>query len=123
MRLSEVADEFGNSEFNDNRGKLQHLYKVQAARCNEINIFILQLARRFPDWWRVEGHDHWEDFPTREWHDTPARQFGADLNVWRLPETGSNFEHKKIRNIFRTKYEAMVSAKREYEQAGGNYTG
>lgn len=123
MKLSEVADNFQNSEFTDNREKLQHLFKVQAARCNEINYFILRLARQFPDWWRAEGHGQWEDHPTDGWDDCPARQFGADDVAWLLPKPGSDLERIKIRKAFKAKYYAMISAKRDYEQAGGNYRG
>ncbi len=123
MKLVEVVEnEFKNSEFSENREKLEYLFRVQAARCNEINIFIFNLARQFPEWWRAEGGPVWTDYPTRYWDNTHVAQFGSPTN-WPLPKLGSRADTQKIKRLFDAKYLAMVSAKREYERAGGNYRG
>lgn len=123
MKLHEVVDEFQNKEFENDVEKRRHLFRVQAARCNEINLFILKLARQFPDWWKTEGKEQWQDHPVKDWDDTPARQFGNDDIVWMLPKLGSKVNTQQIRDSFKAKYYAMISAKRAYEQAGGIYRG
>jgi len=127
MKLVEIVDEFENLEFENNRKELQHLFKVQAARCREIDLFILKLARQFPNWWATEGKAQWEDFPTREWDKTPGRNFGPPAGKWLLPRStngnhdASPSDAANIASQFISKYTAMISAKRQYEQAGGNY--
>jgi hypothetical protein len=121
MKLSEVVNDFGNVAYNDNEEKQQHLYRRQAAKCHAMNLFILQLAKKFPDWWKSEGHGYWTDHPTKEWELNSSESFPHDTSRWFLPVSGSNITTREIKRAFEAKYDAMRRAKFEFEDAGGKY--
>lgn len=121
MKLSEVANEFANVDSGNDKVNLKYLFRRQQAKCHVVALFIHQLARHFPDWWKQEGYTFWGDHPTKEWDVTDSTKFGSFISNWRLPPPGSMINSKEVRSEFRTKYQAMRDAKRAYENIGGEY--
>lgn len=121
MKLVEVVDDFTNTEFVNNEDKLKHLFRKQASKCHAINLLILRLAKQYPDWWKIEGFDFWQNLPTKEWEVCRLETFPHGTDRWLLPKVGSNTTTREIAKEFRAKYNAMCVAKSSYEEAGGKY--
>lgn len=119
--LSEMSDEFENKSFGNDEEKQKYFFRMQRSKCHEIDLFILNLARKFPMWWKFEGKNQWSDYPTREWDELPVVDFPESTKNWILPTMGSPFSVQEIKQHFETKYKAMRQAKIAYENAGGNY--
>lgn len=120
MKLFELGD-FENTTYKNDAEEQDHLFRRQASKCHSINLFILKLAKKFPDWWRVEGHDFWKNHPTKQWEAVQWKHFTHSSNKWRLPVSGSDITTREIKREFEAKYDAMRKAKSQFEDAGGKY--
>lgn len=106
MRLCEI-DDFSNQE-----ATIEHLYRVQTARSYECYLFYKHLQKKYPDWEVVIFP--MENQPSSQ-QTTPVH---FEKNIMRGAKGILPLDKIiKLVNLF----SLMVKAKKEYENAGGEY--
>lgn len=124
MKLFEVVDQFENEPFTNKEEKRTYLFRKQAAKCDELIKFYVELNRKFP----IRGFDESNLFDLSYFHSTNlgARNRPELFRDIQFPfptqkELPPTKERYRLKSIFISKYNRMIKAKLQFQEAGGHY--